>query len=1064
MKMKRFLSFLLIISLLGIGGVSAAETQASAQPVAYWDFEDVSGTTVSDKSGNGYDGVLCGNATVTAGKFGNAVKFSSAGDFVKIPLTAEKTMNFTSTESYTISMWVKPEALSENSGWQCVFNKGSQQTEGRNLGFWFNKEYFHYAQLSGKTYANSTLTATNNVWWKVSLVQDGANNKAYLYVNGDVAITLDQSLDATQKNASSNMLLGAKDTSGTETFKGMVDEIKIYRTAMSAADVKKEYDDEVAVANASEKIVASWNFENVSETSVPDNTGNNHNGTLGGNAEIKGNGKIGKAVDLSPAGVLTVAHGSDFEFGATASYTISLWIKANNVTGNQCIFAKGSTNGLALYLNDGVLSLTWGTSTQTVTGTLLSPDEWYHICIAQDNDTGKIKLYVDGASVLENTSGSASNTADWCFGSLGENSFDGWLDDICVYNYALTDAEISSNYTQTETTYPDYAKFTGEWPTIEDGEIPNVIIDTDIGGDSDDLGAMAVFYYFAQQGKLNPLAAISCEWKYSASMLRALGTYYGYPDVPVAARGNAFPKTFDYGKYITAHFETDIVDNQNVIHPKKLYRKILSEAEDNSVTIVTVGNLQNVYELLASTADEYSTLTGKELVAKKVKRLVTMGGKFPEGRETNLKNSAARTRYVNLYWPTPILYCGWEIANEMYTATRLDEMGGYDNPVSAGYRAYFLNHSKVENYKRPSWDPLTVYVTIEGWDQYFDLCRGDVAIKVTGDNTTDGYNTFYPNEKTGARAYLKFKEGHTQSEVATVLDQILVDAEKRNKAEVRYTYVDNTDASITKTSTVSTDTRWATAECFDNSYYLSEDIGATIEYTFNGSGILAYGTFGRAYGKIDVYIDGTKRTTVDLYRNANDFSGCLFAIEDLNMGEHTVKMVTSSEKNASSTGYNVMLDFFKVRGGYNYLTEFETGDGSKVKNVSTAANAALVEPTEPTRTGYHFGGWFAGDTAYDFSSAVNAPLTLTAKWLEKGKTDVSVTPNKAYIVSGDENVTAYAASYKGNALIDAKTETVSEYKVIKFDEIEIDTSIADDASLFILNEKLKPLCGKIDLK
>ena len=71
---------------------------------------------------------------------------------------------------------------------------------------------------------------------------------------------------------------------------------------------------------------------------------------------------------------------------------------------------------------------------------------------------------------------------------------------------------------------------------------------------------------------------------------------------------------------------------------------------------------------------------------------------------------------------------------------------------------------------------------------------------------------------------------------------------------------------------------------------------------------------------------------------------------------------------------------FKLSGGVN--VSFETGEGSKV-DFQTTADGKLVKPTDPTRDGYTFGGWYTDEActqAYDFSTPVTADLTLYAKW------------------------------------------------------------------------------------
>ena len=63
--------------------------------------------------------------------------------------------------------------------------------------------------------------------------------------------------------------------------------------------------------------------------------------------------------------------------------------------------------------------------------------------------------------------------------------------------------------------------------------------------------------------------------------------------------------------------------------PVDLYRGILGKARDGSITIVSIGFLDNLAALLDSGSDTHSNLTGRELIAAKVRNLVVMGGDYP---------------------------------------------------------------------------------------------------------------------------------------------------------------------------------------------------------------------------------------------------------------------------------------------------------------------------------------------------------------------------------------------------------------------------------------------------
>lgn len=68
-----------------------------------------------------------------------------------------------------------------------------------------------------------------------------------------------------------------------------------------------------------------------------------------------------------------------------------------------------------------------------------------------------------------------------------------------------------------------------------------------------------------------------------------------------------------------------------------------------------------------------------------------------------------------------------------------------------------------------------------------------------------------------------------------------------------------------------------------------------------------------------------------------------------------------------------------------YIVTFETNGGSAVASQTIVDNGTATTPTEPTKTGYTFAGWYtdAGCTnSYDFLAAVTESITLYAKWTE----------------------------------------------------------------------------------
>src|SRR5690606_275877 len=119
---------------------------------------------------------------------------------------------------------------------------------------------------------------------------------------------------------------------------------------------------------------------------------------------------------------------------------------------------------------------------------------------------------------------------------------------------------------------------------------------------------------------------------YSTEYIHLMNHWYGYPDIPIGKVINGIDSENDarkYAEYVSLQkaedgsdlFERPKFDYDVVPEAVALYREILSNQPDSSVTIVSVGFSTNVLRLLMSMPDRHSSLTGKELVAKKVKLL-----------------------------------------------------------------------------------------------------------------------------------------------------------------------------------------------------------------------------------------------------------------------------------------------------------------------------------------------------------------------------------------------------------------------------------------------------------
>jgi pyrimidine-specific ribonucleoside hydrolase len=286
------------------------------------------------------------------------------------------------------------------------------------------------------------------------------------------------------------------------------------------------------------------------------------------------------------------------------------------------------------------------------------------------------------------------------------------------------------------------------FPLLAQGPV-NLILDTDIGPDYDDVGAMAVMHSLADSGQVNILATVaSNQSKYIASTLNALNTYFGRPDIPVGVvRGRGVNMTAwqKWDSVLVARYPHTIRSNAEAEDALSLYRRILAAQPDGSVTIVTVGFLTNMADLLISGPDQYSSLSGRELISKKVKKLVCMAGRFPAGKEFNVDRDPVSSKIVFNGWPTTILFSGWEIGNAVHTGLPLTHNDKIKNSPVKDVFSMSIPMSKQDEQGRMSWDQTAVLVAIQGPEKYYSLVEGRFVAHDDGSNkwNANGKGHFY---------------------------------------------------------------------------------------------------------------------------------------------------------------------------------------------------------------------------------------------------------------------------------------------------------------------------------
>jgi len=272
-------------------------------------------------------------------------------------------------------------------------------------------------------------------------------------------------------------------------------------------------------------------------------------------------------------------------------------------------------------------------------------------------------------------------------------------------------------------------------PKAEGHAATPLIFDTDIGNDVDDCLALAILHAFESRGEIRIVAVtITKDNPWAPRLASAINRFYRRPGIPIGTVRDGQTKDEGYlRKAIEAgHYPYE----ENAEDAVTLLRHTLEAQAEGSVVIVQVGFSTNLARLLDSPG-------GRDLVSRKVKRLVVMGGDFSDGGpEYNIKTDIPAAQKLTGEWPVPIFWSGFEVGRTIkYPAQSIERDFGPPgtNPVADAYRNYM-----TMPYDRETWDLTAALYAVRPDDGYFHISQpGRVVVSV------DGRTSFHPD--TGGR-------------------------------------------------------------------------------------------------------------------------------------------------------------------------------------------------------------------------------------------------------------------------------------------------------------------------
>lgn len=460
---------------------NAKASTLSSGLVGWWTMDGgdtlwTSGTAGNevDKSGNFNTGTLNSmtrKGSPVAGKIGQALTFVGPSASTWINAGQGSTLNV-ETGSASWSVWAYP-GFAENSVAydQVILDK--EQTGNGGIFLFLQGNRVHMYRGTGND--AGSVVINNNQWYHITVVKVGLVES--VYVNGvfDFSVTLS---NGSPSSSGVNLGIGG-DSGGGRYFIGRIDDVKVYNKSLSASEVKQLYQQGGGVAvNASSQnldngstvgtgLVGLWTFNGADLTDkIYDRSGSGNNGYVGGGtatSTMKVAGKLGQGLKFNGStSYVTVGTGPNL---SGISFTISSWIKtADNTTNGSIYEAWQSPWSFRLYTGSGAVNfqlrntsgadlLTGGVATAAI-----SNNTWYHVVAVYNyvnSSTGTANLYINGAlatsvscnvanCLLMDNSGSIPRL----MGKKGDasNYFNGIIDDVRIYNKALSASEVKQLY------------------------------------------------------------------------------------------------------------------------------------------------------------------------------------------------------------------------------------------------------------------------------------------------------------------------------------------------------------------------------------------------------------------------------------------------------------------------------------------------------------------------------------------------------------------------------------------------------------------------------------------
>src|SRR3989338_5557327 len=452
--------------------------------VGFWSFNgpDMNATQALDRSGNANNGTLTNGPTRTIGKLGQALSFDGSSNYINIGTQSSLDLK----TKHSVSAWVKTNAINVT---QAIFSHGGAMCCGSEYGLWIRFDggggtYKFFAQnnLDG-VYFDSNQTVIPNRWYFLTYTWDGSTES--LYVDG--VLDASRALSGTITEYSNRNGIGAGVREEVSSyFSGFIDDVRVYNRALTGDEIKRLYRIgatlKMGVSKANDTLanglVGWWTFDG------PDMAGNTaYDKSPFGNKGILTNGptrtigKLGQALSFDGSNDY-VDMGAPSSLNNLLMVTVSAWIYATSDPNNYMNLVKKGREAQAQFdsnfafnfinitgNSDSLLFVgqydsgngNWDNNVKRFASTnSIVLNTWNHIVATWGGSSSQsdIHIYINGVEVSYQSgtdgTGTRVNDSGRSFtigsGTIGSDSFPGKIDDVRIYNRALSPDEIKRLY------------------------------------------------------------------------------------------------------------------------------------------------------------------------------------------------------------------------------------------------------------------------------------------------------------------------------------------------------------------------------------------------------------------------------------------------------------------------------------------------------------------------------------------------------------------------------------------------------------------------------------------